>query len=531
MVILSGALDVENSLLVLDNKLIALETYAVKTKSFKSLPPLSSTPSKRYATQRALFNTVEAAIVRLENLANEIPKASLQVRSHIHAQEIDYDPGARFEKLIGPFYRTLLEATNKISLLTKDFGSAAVIIKKQVISLGIALKATTTLISKAATMAKPQDTKSLREECRELIDSAEEVSDYKHDIDVKSPLRYHAQALADFAADLGWVLSPTCQKHVRSYVGIVKMSTENILASYIELGLNPVHSDFGNALDKMVEELVEYVVKEHPAGLRWNYAKGAVPKGYKKAAQNLTEDSHPFGDYDRVINQSVVQYYCYSQVLGGYVFEQAKSVLAAFSSMSEVIERCSSKQRPTSSVDAELKMVLQPVTHDLVPVVQIAQKCPPDYKFKAHLKAIVEFAQCMQWCTALMHKMSPVAFIIDIDGVVSLCLAEIERGFGENKRKAVARTYKEEVHMQWCASVRKMLKDLKEYVKNHHPNELMFDTQRRRKSLDAIYERTNLNKRIDDLRKKSKARKWERGTIIRSIKGRKTRVKGWEKAS
>eukprot|EP00172_Hildenbrandia_rubra_P004229 Plantae.Rhodophyta-Hildenbrandia_rubra.ctg8157.p1 GENE.Plantae.Rhodophyta-Hildenbrandia_rubra.ctg8157~~Plantae.Rhodophyta-Hildenbrandia_rubra.ctg8157.p1 ORF type:complete len:573 (+),score=95.36 Plantae.Rhodophyta-Hildenbrandia_rubra.ctg8157:141-1721(+) len=526
MVVLSGALDVDDALLVIDNKIKSLEAYALKKKGLTSLPPLSSSRRlQTYRTQRALFNAIEAAVVRLENIASASPQASLQVRSHIHAQEIDYDPGARFEQMMGPLYVKLLEAGRKVGGLAKDFGKSAEVVRMQTEKLGSALKGTGILISKAATMAKPQDPAALKKECEELIDSAEEVSDLRHDVDLKSPLRYHGQALSDFAASLGWVVSPTTQKYVRSYKGIVSGSTESILASYIDLGLNPIHSDFASALDAMADALVEYVVKEHPAGLRWNYAKGAVPKGYKRASRKLTENSHPFGDYDHVINRSVIAYYCTSQILGGRVFKQAEAVLAAFTSMSEVIERCSNRSRPAGSVDAELKMVLQPVTHDLVPVVKIAKDCPSDYKYKPHLNAIVEFAQCMQWCTALVHKMSPVGFIIDIEGVTSLCLKEIVKDFGSGT------SYPARVHKEWANNVQSMMEELKTYVKSHHPNELMFDTRRRRKSVDSIFERTRVSKKLDALRKKSTSRKWERGTLIKTVKGKKKRVKGWERIS
>ncbi len=57
-------------------------------------------------------------------------------------------------------------------------------------------------------------------------------------------------------------------------------------------------------------------------------------------------------------------------------------------------------------------------------------------------------------------------------------------------------TYRARVHHEWVESVRKMLVELKEYVRTHHPNELMFDTGRSRRSFEEIRKKKTLTNQI-----------------------------------
>ena len=132
----------------------------------------------------------------------------------------------------------------------------------------------------------------------------------------------------------------------------------------------------------------------------------------------------------------------------------------------------------------------------------------------------------MQWCTATLQKMSPVGYIIDIESVTLLYVDKLEKDYASDDK------YINRLHRAWAASVRKMLDELKEYVKLHHPNELMFDSRRTRKSVDGIIRSVSLTNQLKDLKIKSSSSKWKRGTTTRATgRGARRSVNTWVKTS
>lgn len=504
MAVTEKVVDVPETVAAVEKKLQCLELSAQKRLRGGQLPPLPEV--RRFANSRALYNAVDSALVRLDKVADALPKDTAIGRSHIQAELIDYDPGERFFEQMAPATTQLITSAQEIGSLTGEFGEAAAVVAQQIRLLGDCIRAEAAVISKAAKMAKPHDPDVLRAACKELVDASVDVAELKYDISDRSELYKHSLALADTAAALGWVLAPASVKHVRDYRTIITGSTESILARYIELGCNPIHSDFAEALNTLLETLAKYVAKEHPAGLRWNYAAGATPLGYRRAERTVAADAHPFGDFFKILHGSVTQYYCCSKELGGVLAKQAECVLSCFVELGNVIETASSKTKPAGSGEAELRMLLMPLSHELTALQAIAIPEGPECRYQKHVEVVKESMSCMQWCTAGLSKMSPVSFIIDIKGVADVYIEKLLAEHAGDYREG--EPYRTAVLREWCRSIQQFLLDLRDYVKTHHPNGLMFDTHRSRRSMDELNKKSELKVRLAELRQVSTTRKW-----------------------
>lgn len=520
-----GPLDVGDSVEAVDRKLQSLEACALKRlDAGQNLPPLPD--AKSFPSAKALYNAVDSTVLRLEKLAAALPRGATEGRSHIQADLIDYDPGELFYKRIEPALSQVIAAAQQISLLTDEFGGACAVVLEQSELLGACVQAEATLISKAANMAKPQNPEAFKLECEPLVDASADVSELKYEVEIRSRLHNHVMALADTAACLGWVVAAAPLKHVRDYKGIITTLTESILASYIDLGCNAVHSDFAESLNLVTDALVDYVTKEHPAGLRWNYASGATPLGYRRAEQKVAADAHPFGDFYKLIHNGVAKYYTCSRELGGAVAKQADALLGAYQELAKAIEVASNKPPPAGTGGGELRMLLMSVQHELTALEVIREETPSDYKYIDHVNCIREFISVMQWCTSTINKMSPVSFIIDIQGVTNLLLDKLI--IAHAGPEIPGEPYILSLHREWVSAVKDMLSELLEYVKMHHRNGLMFDSRRSRKSMDSLSRQTTITVQLEAIKAKSTSKKWTPGSKCVLRKGKRLRIKAWE---
>lgn len=523
MAFATQTLDIDELLIRMERKLTTLEIFAKnKCNNGAELPALVQRSAFR--NDKAMFNAVESSILRIEKIAATIPKTANTGRSHIQAVVVDYDPGEQFDKEVGPFVEHLLGAARKIGALTKEFGNDAKTILEQTEALATSVKAEAILVSRAAKMPKPGNPTVMKRECQPLVDASSDTADYKYVVGVRSSLHDHAMALSDTAAALGWVIAPAPLKHVRDYKQIVHGLTESILARYIELGCNAAHSDFAEALNHLLNALVTYVEKEHPAGLRWNYAKGAVPLGYRRAKRRVDPDAHPIGDFFALMHGALTVFILRSREIGAPLSKAADGVLSCYFETLKVVESASNSVRPSiEGGGGELRMLLMSVQHELVPLVDMLKTVKKSHKYYDHCVAVQEFIGIMQWCTATLNKMSPVTYLIDIEAVTKKCLERVDKLHGRGA------TYKAELHRAWTRSVRDMMAQLKEYVKTHHPNEMMFDTRRSRRSFEEIHRRKSLTKQIETLKKKSSTRKWKLYQATKVVRGRRKDVPLWRR--
>lgn len=504
-----------------DQRIIALEQFAVKHRlDGQPLPPLP-TP-RHFRSPKGLYNAIDSVLMRIEHIADKLPRNVSYGRSHIQAKLIDYDAGEAFQRKVSDKLAKLFSASTAIGQLDAEFGADASIIAEQARLLQDSIKAEAVLITRASKMPKPVSVPALKAECEPLVDASSDVSDLKYDVTPKAKLHDHAMALGDCAAALGWVVSPTPLKHVREYRAIVETLTSNILANYIELGCNPVHSHFAESLNALMDVLVSYVEKEHPAGMRWNYAYGATPQGYRRAQRNVRKDSHPIGDFYCLMHSALTEFVLLSRELGSPLSDAANCVMAAYEEMAKAVENAAVRQRPHGDPSAVLKMLLISVQNELTALDQILQGVDEEDRFFVHCQALTEFVHSLQWSSATMQKMSPVGYIIDIERVTLLYLAKVD----EVKDRSDV-TYAARLHRMWAQAIRNMLTELKDYVKLHHPNELMFDTQRSRKSVDALVRRMSLSAQLSELKLKSTAKKWVPTQHTRKTKFGPKTVRTW----
>eukprot|EP00178_Gracilaria_changii_P006376 TRINITY_DN209_c0_g1_i1.p1 TRINITY_DN209_c0_g1~~TRINITY_DN209_c0_g1_i1.p1 ORF type:complete len:521 (-),score=63.81 TRINITY_DN209_c0_g1_i1:1102-2664(-) len=520
---MAAVADPEGALEILEQKIRSLEEFTIRSSlKGNSLPPLQI---RTFRNERAINNAIEASLVRVENIAESLPKVVTTGRSHIQAKVIDYDPGQLFLKVLDPPIKQLKNAAQQIGLLGKEFGPACETILEQTMLFEASVKAEGALVSRASKMAKPSNPDVLKAECHDLVDKSADTAELKYDIDARNPLHNHTMALADAAAALGWVVAPTPLKHAKDYKVVVNSLAEDILSRYIDLGCNPVHSDFAEALNAVMEALVKYVEKEHPAGLRWNYAQGSTPLGYRRAKRVMRKDSHPIGDFYQLMHSGLTEFILLSREMGGALSTISGYTQGTYEEMAKVIETASNRTRPRTDMEAALRMLLVSVQHEYGPLVSTLDSVPQEDKFYRHCQAFREFTNCLLWCTATIQKMSPVGYIIDVENITLLYLGRLEKDLCTDEG------YKSRQHRAWINSVRKMLKEMKEYVKLHHPNELVFDTQRSRKSVDALISSVSLATQLGEMREKSKTAKWIRKSLEKNTsKGVRKLVETWSRA-
>lgn len=517
--------DTDAAIAAIEQKISALELFALKHRlNGSSLPSLP--PSRTFRNDRALYNTIDSTILRIENIAAKLPRNVSYGRSHIQAKLINYDPGEAFLKKVQLPLQQLKQAAIDISKLKKEFGTVAETILEQATLFETSVREEASLITRASKMAKPTNPAALKKECESLVDASSDVADLKYEVNVRSKLHDHAMALGDAAAALGWVVAPAPLKHVREYNHIVSNLASNILASYIELGCNPVHSNFAEALSAFAAALVEYVEKDHPAGLRWNYAEGATPLGYRRAQRNVRKDSHPIGDFYRLMHGALTEFALVCYEFGKPLKTISDFTVGAYEEMAKAIETASGRVKPEGDPTAAMKMLLISVQNELTSLVSVLDDVKEGHKFYMHCTAFREFITCLQWSTAIVQKMSPVGFIIDIETVTLLYLQKIDDEFGKGEQ-----TYITRLHLKWAQSVRDMMTEMKEYVKLHHPNELMFDTQRTRKSIDELIKGASLTNQLKELKKKSTSQHWVKKMQQRTVRGGRRMVSMWVKAS
>lgn len=509
MAFAAAPLDGADAVDAVERKLRLLEKFAVAHRG--GLPDLGA--PRVFRTDKALFNAVESTLVRIERIAATVPKVVSTGRSHIQAAVVDYDPGEAFTKGVAAAVAQLVAAAAEIGKLGGEFGEAAIVVKEQSDLFRLSVEAEAALISRASKMAKPADPVVFKEECQALVDASADAAELKYDVDVRSPLHNHVMSLADAAAALGWVVSGAALKHARDYKAIVNTQAEDILSRYIDLGCNPVHSEFAESLNAVMDAVCKYVEKEHPAGLRWNYAAGATPLGYRRANRTMAKDAHPIGDFYRLMHSALTEFVLTSRELGGTLAKIAEPMLNIYVEMAKVIEVASNKIHPPGDGGGELRMLLMPVQHELTPLIAILEKVDKADKYREHAIVVQEFIAVMQWCTSTLQKMSPVGYIIDIEAVTVLYIDRLERDLPKGNG------YISTLHRRWACSVRQMMVELKEYVKVHHPNELMFDTQRSRKSVDALVRSVNLTNQLKKLKLESKSKRWVRGSRTRTVRG------------
>lgn len=566
---MATALDTQSVLDLVDKRISALETFALQhrlPKGTLSLPPLSST-SRKYTTTRALYNALDSSVVKIQNVADKLPRNISYGRSHIQAKVIDYDPGELFMRNVRDTVAKLVGVTEQMSRMKVNERDSIkqkslAIVHEQMKYVELSMVEESKIISQASRMAKPTNEKVLKQQCQQLIELTTEISDLKYDMDNKCKLYDHVMVLGDLAAALGWILSPTPLKFIREYKNIIENLNSNILANYIELGCNPIHSLFAETLNHLIGLMTEYIEKEHPAGLRWNYAQGSIPLGYKRAQRKLTKFSHPIGDCLTIIDSSVTEFVIVSQSLGGAMAEVAPYIKSTFEEMCNVIEAAANKPKPKGwgesvspaanrvgddvKISADLKMLLMAIQNELVFVDNVIINVKSGEKFYEHCEALKEFVLCFQWTSATTQKMSPVGYIIGIENVVQLYLDKILKQYGPRVKKPTptagsqhkacvmfddSDTYVRRLHAKWVQCVKNMIVQLKEYVKLHHPNELMFDTGRSRKSVDDIFRNTSVTKKLQDLKLKSSAKKWKRDYVVKTNRaGGKKTVMAWVRA-
>uniref|UniRef100_A0A7S0BHW4 CAP N-terminal domain-containing protein n=1 Tax=Rhodosorus marinus TaxID=101924 RepID=A0A7S0BHW4_9RHOD len=464
---------------------LLLGTLSLKQVSI-SLAPI---PRKRYPNIKSTFNAMDASIGKLEELSKKIPK-DRRMRTGFLAVETDTDPGEVFNS----FVRSDLA---KMSTLAEKIGGD---VHDQMLAFEEAVEAETGVISYAASVSMPPRD-DLIAKCEPLTDCADDAVEYNRDCDPSDPKKHHFQALADLSTMLGWVVAPNTVKHVKEYNQVIDLECDNILSNFIQLNCDPVHSDYATAIKGFTKQLHDYVVEYHPAGLRWNYLRGAAPEGYHvKKKVKARKDAHPFLDFLEIIDGPVAEYVYHSDLLGGPVAKQSRLVFGAFCKEYELITRAAVLDKGAAHVS---RMYVMPVMYEIAEVGTVSEEVDREDPFYLHLKAAADVTQVLSWVVSTETTAS--MFTMELANASELLLDRILKDYESHSSI--------EFHRLWVESLRSVLNELKIYVTVHHYHELSFNTQHSIDDVNSLWREREVNTRIRNLKTKNKGcvRHWTPG--------------------
>jgi len=495
----------------------SLEAIAKERSKKEDLGPAKP---RTYPTYKALVNHWDGSMNKLDEYVKRAPRKKKLYRSHIQAEETDLEAGDKFMATIKQPLDKLREACDKI-------GDKNEKVWEQFVDLEDAIEKEAKLITKASKMPKPFDMKGLREICSDLISAADEAAEYKEDIKLRDPYENHYISMAEAAAALGWVVAPASIKHMTDYQRIVSIYTENILASFIELGCDPIHAEFSEALKELMDAMTEYVNTEHPAGLKWNYAKGAVIEGYRQARALKVEGSHIFADFLDIMDTELEEYMYYSEILGGRVKEQAKRVREVFETEYKLIQQAQTKQRPKTF--AEMKMLFMQTMHELASVLTVEQQAKESDPQKAHLLLVNEAIGIMTW-PLVGDESSPLGYCVDIEQGFKTFADKFastytkkspfmpsQRGHEEHAQTLQSILQSQtgrggEFHLRWCQSLKNLVYAMKLYVHIHHEHEMEFGLNKSAADAVEFLKKKNVSYQLNSLKKKNMPKRkkhWE----------------------
>jgi len=463
--------------------------------------PAAVPAGKEPATSKALLNRLEAQANKLEAVSARVPRRKKEVRTKLAAEEAEEDPGAAFTARMAPAMERLSELCEKIGNDEND-------VSEQFEDFETAMEELAKLISYASTVPKPVDQGALRLACRKLIAAADEAVEYKEDVKMRDPYKNHYESMAEAAASLGWVVSPAPVKHMSDYKRIVSIYTENILASYIELGCDPVHSEFSDALNALVAELHAYVESEHPAGLKWNYAKGSVPLGYKAARTLQVPNAHVLADFAALMDVQLEAYVAASEALGGRLRTQAHKLVDVFEQEYLMLQAAQRKVRPKGL--AEMKMLFMPTMHEIAAVMAVTDSAPRDDRLSLHLRTLAEAVGVLTWPVVL--DITPLNYVADIESGLRVYFEKFELQYAAPKGKPEHPGAF--FHLAWAHALQRLVTAVKYYVHVHHEHEMEFGTGRTLAEVPDALRRQEVSVVLAELRAsiaKRRSKHWTAG--------------------
>jgi len=469
-----------------------------------------NTKPMEFSTHKAMLNRLTAQVNKLEAVSVRVPRKKKELRTRLAADEAEDDPGEMFLARMKPKMSKLSELCDRIGNDDND-------VSEQFEDFETAMEELSKLISYASTCAKPIDQGALRLACRKLIAAADEAVEYKEDVNARDPYKNHYESMAEAAASLGWVVSPAPVKHMTDYKRIVSIYTENILASYIELGCDEVHSEYSEALNTVVAELYDYVEQEHPAGLKWNYAKGSTPLGYKAARTLTMPNAHVLADFVELMDIQLEAYVYASEFLGGKIAEQARKLVDVFEQEYEMLQAAQRKPRPKGL--AEMKMLFTPTMHEIAAVMSVSDAAANDDRLSLHLRTVAEAVGVLTWPVVL--DITPLNYVVDIQSGLRTYFERFRLQYKPPKGAAAHPTAA--FHLKWAHALRDLVVGVKTYVHVHHEHEMEFGTGHEKTEVRAALQKKEIKAALDQLKAanaKKRKKSWTAGATKGPLHGK-----------
>lgn len=417
------------------------DAHGTWAKAFEALFAALKAYVKEYHTQKLVWNPPK--------------KASSAIRSQVGAAKTD---DSCVENYVTAFKQLL---DGPLSSFVKASNAIGGDLQKQATSLAGAFEAESDFIEKAFNMPAPSDITPL---LSPIASKMGEVAVIAESVDPRGPLGNHCKALGESVAALGWV---AVEEKATAFVGDMAGAGQFFLDK-VKMGAKKtttpdIHRAWATALETLYKELKAYVKEYHTQKLVWNPAKvfrTSPGSDTIDVKDNVTKDCDYVSAYKQLLSGPLVAYVAASKTLGGEVEEQAVAFAGAWEAEGKFLEKAISMEKPSDIQD-----MLSPIASKMEEVGVVAEKVDPRGPLGPHCIAVKESIAALGW-VAVEGKAR--AFVDEMVGAGQFFLDKVKVG----ARKAS----NAEAHKTWAKALETLFGDLKAYVKEHHPQKLMWNS-------------------------------------------------------
>jgi len=483
-------LDSSEILASLDHALAELDAI-VLARTGEDLTKAARPAPTAFKNASGLAMKFENSVRLLEEIAAKVPR-KVDTTSQYQFGVVEEDPGPVFRERIMPFFTTVRE---QAQLIDDD-------VDEQCSNLGSVLATLALVISAAHTRPKPDTEKELTAFFEDLMFAVEDLDDLVPKASSRSPLAPHLVGLKESAqAVAGWTTSVVPPKtHVGEFRKIVEIQAEIVKGNFLELGGDPKHTLMVEAMVALVYDVEKYVEEFHPAGLRWNYAKGCKQETWKGfVPEMIPPHSHPLADYQAMIKGPVADLVLASKPFGGRLLEQAEQIDVVFRAQYAMIQAAAKRRRPENP--SGLKMLVMSSMHEIAVVMNVVAETPPESPFHDHIALVGELMALMAWC--VVTEVTAATYVRDLLPLLRSLSAKLVATHGGDGADYGF------LHERWADAYDRLAASLVLYVGRFHYNALTFDADYEVGEVEEYMARKELGAMMERLRDANKGVAWE----------------------
>ncbi|KAI5785020.1 adenylate cyclase associated N terminal-domain-containing protein [Peziza echinospora] len=184
-------------------------------------------------------------------------------------------------------------------------------------------------------------------------------------------------------------------------------------------------------------------------------------------------------DYDAIINGEMKKYLELSSEIGGPVAEQSKIIERCFTEQRKFLLITTKAKKPSASSTTFMELI-HGMQKEMTAVGEIREQTNIGSLYYDHLSAVSEGILALVWVV----DPNPEDHIVGMEGASAYYGNRVMKEFRAKDRDAGGN--KNKIHIEWVQAFSAVLKILRLYVKQHHPNGLTWNEQGDMDAKDAL---------------------------------------------